>query len=169
MRIKISLVFFLSTQAIFGQVDFGAAQSIGLNWDNDVHFATDRYYTNGLIVDYRDPKLFKIFYKNHQTQKGLILEHKIYTPAKYNQDIPDFDRPFASSFTLAYYTKDLRAAEQIILTHQLQIGLQGRYSGGKTVQNFFHSLLSNSDEIEDWQFQMSTDLILNYGFELEKD
>ncbi len=162
------VILFLWPVILFAQVDFGSVKSAGMVWDNDVFFQTDRYYTNGLQVFYKTPKAFNLFNKGKITQDAFFIDHKIFTPAKFNQDNPDFDRPFASSLSISYASTSLDPSKKLRVTHQLQVGLQGRNSGGRTVQNFVHGLLPSSEEIEDWQYQMSTDIIANYSLELEK-
>lgn len=159
------LILSLRTNA---QVEFGTARFIKLELENDGTFATDRYYTNGMFFSYHAPRIIGLFHKDKVTQERLTLGQKIFTPSKYDQDVIDFDRPFVSSLTIAYNSEVINPERKLRVRHGIELGIQGEGSGGQAVQNFIHSILPASEEIEDWQYQLGTDVIINYQFNLEK-
>jgi len=150
------------------QVVLGEATTLGLSFDNDFYFMTDYYYTNGISLETHLPKTIKLFSKQDRVQQYFGLEQKIYTPTRYNQDTISFDRPFVSSLTFQYKATHLRTNDQLRITHGIEIGLQGENSGGRTVQNKVHDLLPTSKVINDWEYQLSTDILANYQLEIEK-
>lgn len=168
MKALFFLLLIICPLSLLGQAEFGKSRSNGMQFDNDVFFKTDRYYTTGLKIYHESPKLIKLFNKKKVTQERLTLNHKIYTPSKFNQEIIDFDRPFVSSLSLAYSTTTSDIEKKIKVKHRLELGLQGKNSGGRTVQNFIHWLLPASDEIKDWKYQLGTDFIANYSLGIEK-
>lgn len=160
--------FFLVPFALNAQVEFGSGRSNGMEFDNDVFFKTDKYYTTGLKLYHQSPKLINLFNRDKIKQERLSLNHKIFTPTNFNEDIPDFDRPFVSSLTFAYSSTTSESSKKLRTKHRLELGLQGKNSGGRTVQNFIHWLLPASDKIEDWKYQLNTDIVINYSFYVEK-
>lgn len=168
LRRLLYALFFLIPLSISAQIDFGTAHSVNFKIDNDVLFGTDDYYSNGIEVGYQAPKFFSLFNKQKPTQQSFKIRHKIFTPSKFNQDRIDFDRPFVSSLSLAFNSMFVMDEKQLIIAQELEAGIQGRNSGGRTVQNLIHRILPASQEVEDWQYQLETDILINYKTALEK-
>lgn len=169
-RRSLFIIFFINLLFIAqGQVKFGHAQSLIFKFDNDVFVSTDKYYSNGLRLTYNAPKFINIFSRGESVQQRFTLNHKIFTPTLFNKETINFDRPFVSLLAVHFQSIQVNSSNKTRITHHLGFGIQGRNSGGKTIQNFIHGLLPASEQIEDWQYQMSTDLIVNYKISFEKE
>jgi hypothetical protein len=145
-------------------------------WVNDVFFQTDRYYTNGLQIEYHSQHLgnsglAKILFDpliKSEAIYSVVLTHEIYTPRNVLGDPMRTDRPYAGILLLglkgAFYDDD----RQFVLTSTIQAGLLGRYAGGQFVQNGIHVLLPASEPIPGWDFQIHQEMLLSYLIDYQK-
>ncbi len=172
----------LSLWAFFGlsalsplMAQSGHPQHLGISFSNDflvLHAPTDRYYTNGLNLDWLNPALERNPL-NHlliRAEKasvhryGLSLRQDIYTP--FQKDSPELaahDRPFASVLALQSAITAVHADKGWMWSSSLELGVLGKPGGGRTVQNGFHNLLENSEVVNGWTNEIRTGPVLNYG------
>jgi hypothetical protein len=145
-------------------------------WANDVFLQTDRYYTNGLQIEYHSQHLGNsavsklLFDPLVQSAPiySLLLTHEIYTPRNVLGDPVRTDRPYAGVLLLglkgAFYDDD----HQFLLSSTIQAGLLGRNAGGQFVQNGIHVLLPASEPIPGWTYQIKQDMLLSYLVDYQK-
>jgi len=174
--IQISLVMILFYANIWSQDRRENDQWLTFGLVNDIVFQTDKYYTNGLNLEYITQNSFNLFSPIHFLHTtGTVsfnvvsLRQDIFTPqkmsaGKYNQ----LDRPFASYLLAGSRKTSLDFSKKIILTSIIEVGVLGKYSGGELVQNGVHSILPASQHVSGWEGQVQSDLALNYGLEVEK-
>jgi hypothetical protein len=79
-----------------------------------------------------------------------------------------FDRPYASYLLIGHRKLSLNQSRKIKLASEIQIGILGKYSGGKSVQNGIHDILPTSRPSTGWDNQLSTDLAINYTLRFER-
>ncbi len=170
--ILISFLFMTGT-VVMGGDDTNRHRWISIGWDNDVIFQTDKYYTNGLKIEYfsrnRPHSVLKYFHfqaeRDENFFSGYSLSQDIFTPAdKYSLEKQIGDRPFASSLLLSSQSIVANNVTRVIKKSELQIGILGRLSGGEFVQNGIHGLLPTSG----WENQIRTQPVLNYSMQYEK-
>lgn len=132
----------------------------------------DRYFTNGLSITF-SRMLDDGFLRNGEVSGGHYksifhfgLGQMIYTPNSITeQKITEFDRPYAAylflkpSISLFWWRRNS-------LVLGLDIGLIGPKAGGERVQSWWHKLLS-LDEPRGWRYQISDELLLNFGFKYQ--
>jgi hypothetical protein len=143
---------------------------------NDIVFQTDKYYTNGINLEYITDKGIKIFEPLHFLHNAgavhfnaVTLRQDIFTPEKrrtgqYNQ----LDRPFAAYVIAGSSKTSLDYTSKYVITSTFEVGVLGKYAGGEIVQNTVHSLLPTSSHVFGWENQIKSDLALNFGLEIEK-
>ncbi len=145
-------------------------------WANDIFFQTDRYYTNGVQIEYHSQHfgnsgISKLLFDplvESAPIYSLLLTHEIYTPRNVLGDPVRTDRPYAGVLLIglkaAFYDKD----HQFVLSSTIQAGLLGRYAGGQFVQNGIHVLLPASEPIPGWTYQIQQDMLLSYLVDYQK-
>ena len=109
---------------------------IELRHDNDFWISTDRYYTTGTYIEYRN-LLKDDSSDNSKKQITISLQHLFYTPADVlSEDINDLDRPYVGYLGLTagnLYTNKSQA-----LDFTLAVGVTGPISLAEDFQNLFH-------------------------------
>ncbi len=173
---SIILLFYLFNFAQAGEAD-GPVQWLGVGLDNDVVFQTDKYYTNGLHLEFYTRRqgfpLINLFHLknniNENSYYGFSISQDIFTPEEKNSiKMQIGDRPFASSLLISSSKTIVNDQKKMIRKSELQIGVLGKYSGGEFVQNGVHNLLPTSSVVDGWENQIKTTPALNYGLKYEK-
>lgn len=155
--------------------------SLRIFWDNDfINFrgdGTDRYYTNGLRIDY--------FYTKRQKAKfpsslllnisddnnniyGWGLAQFMFTPK--NIAVPDIqynDRPYAGALYSIHSLQSVDKIKKIKVTSEIRLGVIGPLSFAKETQTWAHRVI-NYTKPEGWHNQVPNDIILNYNISIEK-
>ncbi len=174
MSILIPLLLILSLNGMAQNAKFQ------INWDNDLFNLlnqTDRYYTNGLNIDFYHPALNHsilnhiLFSGNDQCFQttGIKFYQGIYTPSDISkQEILNLDRPYASVAMVSQEHIAVNPYKKYRVTTSVGLGILGKYGGGALFQNFVHSLTPNSGRANGWENQIKNDLILNYNAKIEK-
>jgi len=153
------LLFALSFQG-FSQKKF-YRNELGFRSDNDAYLATkqDRYYTNGLFIQFRQVVNQP---KNTLNKKiwGVNLGHEMYN-ARSGQitAIAAVDRPFASYLYGSGSLQWLKPNENSIKA-ELQIGVVGPSALGKEVQTLLHQTFGFY-EVSGWQYQVNDEVGVN--------
>lgn len=140
---------------------------------NDVVFQTDKYYTNGINLEYISENNFSLLHFLHNSESvsfnAVTLRQDIFTPQKMNGgEYTGLDRPFASYLLLGSRKTSLNYDKKFLFTSQFEVGVLGKNAGGDLVQNGVHAALPTSSIVHGWENQVKSDLALNYGIEIEK-
>ncbi len=144
---KILLPLFLG---FFANMQLPAQQKpvtkeISIITDNDNYDLelTDRYYSNGFIIQYnwvaKNSKQ-SVAKKIHRTE----LAHKVYNPYKNNESLAEvtanLDRPYAGWFS-ASIGATIAYKKQHVLLYSLTTGIMGPNAFGKEVQQNWHKFI----------------------------
>ena len=151
-------------------------QRLQVLWANDFFFLTDRYYTNGVEIEYHRQQLgnsvlSRLLFDPLVDSKpiySLVLKHEIYTPRNVLGDPSFNDRPYAGVLLLGFKGAFYDVDHQYVLSSTIQAGLLGRWAGGQFVQNGIHFLLPASEPIPGWDFQIHQDVLLSYLVDYQK-
>ncbi len=170
MRLSLILFVLFSISA--------AAQDrlVSLNYDNDYFSATDRYYTQGVRLEYIAPVLLKLpvnvlLFKPEtttQTYAGIAIERDGFTPTSIRIDtVPVGNRPYAGTMFLSNFRTALNHNTHTKIYSQFDIGLMGPAVGGKQEQTNIHRAIGDILPLG-WEYQVSNDVIVNYTLQYEK-
>lgn len=111
------------------------------NYDFDL---SDRYYTNGLLLQYNWLGKSKPGKKHLKKINRTELAQRIYNPYKNNKSLAivlqNMDRPFAGWLN-AQYGHTLVYPKGDVLIYDANLGVMGPASGGEQVQKGWHSML----------------------------
>lgn len=141
------------------------SKEISFTTDNDLYvsFNRDRYYTNGMFLNYR--YISKI--KNTKLEKKIFeweIGHEMFTPNKsIVQSIDEHDRPFAGYLYGSLGVKNVYKNNKI-LNYTLQIGVIGPNAFGKELQDFIHGIYGFKTATG-WQFQIKNAFALNFDLD----
>lgn len=136
---------------------------IGLKSDNDAYLfiQQDRYYTNGLFLNFRHAKNLE---KSESKWGKLIYDcsigQEMYNP--YTGYVPnphDQDRPFAA-YLFAQGGFSLFSKKETILTTSLQLGVVGPGALGEEAQELLHHTFGFY-EIQGWDYQIANTIAAN--------
>jgi hypothetical protein len=125
-----------SQEKISGKSAFYKHQ-IELRHDNDFWISTDRYYTTGTFIEYRN-LLTDAFSEDSKKQITFGLQHFFYTPTNLtSNNIEDFDRPYAGYLGLT--VGNIYTNKSQVIDFTIAIGVTGPISMAEDFQNLFHS------------------------------
>ncbi|MES2691201.1 MAG: lipid A deacylase LpxR family protein [Bacteroidota bacterium] len=170
MRIFFTLAFIITSTVLPAQ-----DRLIRLTYDNDFFSATDRYYTQGVRLEYIAPVFQKspvnhILFKDRNAQlfAGIAIERDGFTPGSIRIDtIPIGNRPYAATSFLSSFVIAVNQETHTKLTSQFDVGIIGPASGGKEEQTAIHNAINGLPPLG-WQYQVANDVVLNYMFQYEK-
>jgi hypothetical protein len=163
MKKYFALLLFFATFWSFSQEKF--SKEISFVNDNDLYVSVvrDRYYTNGMFLNYRylsENKKESLEKKIFQWQIG----HKMFTPHKAVVTlISEHDRPFAGYLYGNFGITNVYKANKI-LTTSLEIGVIGENAFGKELQDFIHSIYGFKKAVG-WEYQIKNALGVGFGAE----
>jgi lipid A 3-O-deacylase len=152
------------------------AHRLAFTYANDIFFAIDYYFTQGITADWVSPVLARSP-ANYLLPKGpagstrshgIALRYDGFTPL----DIRDAfirrgDRPYAAYFYASLYRVSNQAARRQRLTTALEIGYLGPAAGGKPIQTKLHQL-TNYALPRGWDYQVRSAPVLGYRAAFEK-
>ena len=149
---------------------------LDLTWDNDFWFRRDYYYTNGFSLEFnsKDLLLYRLARPKRVTKQpknhtaGIIINHKIFTPSAFNRPTINFDRPFVSYLSTGYKYQTFNSILNRRMAYTLNLGIQGRFSGGETIQNSLHEIFPGSERLPEWEYQLNSDIVFNYITRIEQ-
>ena len=149
--------------------------TINLDVDNDLYFAKDFYYSSGIFLTYSK-------FAKSKNEKALInhftIAQEIYTPSSqfFRKDEVEprkYDYPYSGWLFFKY--KNQRAlTDTSSLSLSGKLGITGSASLAKGMQNLYHRLFLNLQELE-WNAQMPQEVHLNFlinyfkGFNVEEN
>jgi lipid A 3-O-deacylase len=153
----------------------GAGRLLRFDYANDYFTGTDRYYTQGIGLQYFDPVLRRAplmpllpSLRGSERSYGLRLRNSGFTPSQLTSDAPLIgDRPFAATLTLAHVLQSADPERGLTLTATLDAGVIGQAAGGKWQQVGIHRATGNQIP-RGWDNQIRNDAVLDYGLRLEK-
>ena len=149
--------------------------TINLDVDNDLYFAKDFYYSSGIFLTYSK-------FAKSKNEKALInhftIGQEIYTPSSQffikDEVYPrKYDYPYSGWLFFKY--KNQRAlTDTSSLSLSGKLGITGSASLAKGMQNLYHRLFLNLQELE-WNAQTPQEVHLNFlinyfkGFNVEEN
>jgi len=139
--------------------------------------ATDWGYTSGIRIDvfHSSPTLYGAFQGINVSDRhdrvntsGWGIMQMIYAPKRTSLAIPDrSDYPYSSALTVNHTFHSSFLKKKYIISSECIVGLMGPPSLGKQTHIFFHTLI-NDPKPKGWDYQLPTDLLLNFNWRAEK-
>ncbi|MES3035572.1 MAG: lipid A deacylase LpxR family protein [Gemmatimonadota bacterium] len=156
--------------------DLPATSSWRLVYDNDFFTATDRYFTQGILLEVTSPKLGRLPLmrvllapRGTLSRHSVVLEDDGYTASDLKApQILAGDHPYAGTKQVriqAIATDTLRRQR---VSSSLNLGIIGPAAGGREIQTFIHRRTGNTIP-QGWGNQIHNDLILNYEAGVERE
>ncbi len=152
-------------------------RELQLSYDNDVYFLTDRYYSSGANIAYSrfiqpDSKFYRRFRSKRSDALKVITRfhygHRIYTPNEIKErDVDNFDRPYAGWHYLKFQMLNF-PARNTANRYTVEFGLVGNRSGIGNFQEWWHNSF-NIEQPRGWQFQISSEPVINLGYDRIKN
>jgi hypothetical protein len=143
--------------------------------DNDLMVGTDRYYTQGLLVELIMPVIKKSpvsrllipLRGNTINYYGLQLEQDIFTPTFILDTVYWNQYPYSGVLFLAHSLWSLNPDKHKLLNTKFDLGLIGPSSFVGLEQDAAHALF-DFPRPTGWYYQLSQDIIINYDVHYEK-
>lgn len=140
------------------------------------HLQSDKYFTNGLHVEYADKflnnKASRVVLLNpfaeSQSQFSLRFGQDMYTPLNiYLASVDSTDIPYSAALYFVYEREvnDIQNFQKWV--SKLHIGIQGPAAGAGELQKWYHEI-SNSPIPNGWGNQIENGLILDYEIKYQK-
>ena len=140
---------FLCFLIFFTQSVSHAQKYFSLDVDNDLYFLGDNYYSSGIFLQYGEQLNPKEKVEQESLKSYLLWElgQEIYTPSdKSSTDTSEYDYPYGGWLYLkASFQKEITSNKQWHMG--VQLGVTGDASLAQWMQNTYHRLLLNSDEL----------------------
>lgn len=163
---------------LFSQTD--QASFLHVSAENDFFVvkgdATDRYYTNGVRIDYYFKNKKRRFPSNLLLKVGddkniysLGIAQYMFTPTEI--DVPTIrygDHPYAGALFGIYALDSYLFENRMKVKSELYFGVIGPLSLAKESQIFTHKLFDQTRP-EGWDHQIPNDILINYNLRLEKE
>lgn len=182
--LRLIFLFLLFKNLAFSQVDSVTAAPgklenyIRFTYDNDLFSQMDRYYTQGIMLDFIHPviKYSPVSYALIRLNKtalnyyGLHVEQDVFTPKSITYmggTVYYGEQPFAATFFVSHTLASLNPQKKLSLKTQLDLGIIGPAAKGKEEQTAIHKA-TNNDRPLGWNNQVAQDVIINYGATFEK-
>jgi hypothetical protein len=170
MNSKSILLFSILSVLTFGASAQTYKNEFGFKSDNDSYLAqgSDRYYTNGLFIDYRramDQSKLKtgLEKKIYEISAG----QKMYNPISgYAPDPTKQDRPFAGYLYVGGALSWFHSNESVLKT-SVEIGTTGPNSLAEDGQELLHNTVGFY-ELDGWQYQIKNEMAVNLSAQYTK-
>jgi hypothetical protein len=168
MKVKILPV------ALFVLVSFTAktqnhSSEIGIQTDDDSYLlqGSDRYYTAGTFIYYRQGLTVAANSSLENKVLGFEIGQKLYTPQSADVPSPMYvDRPFAGYLYIGS-TLNLLYKNEGNLNLEAQAGVVGPAALGRQTQQFIHSTFGIYQP-HGWQYQIDNNAVLNLSAQYNK-
>lgn len=153
-------------------------QYLHFKYDNDLFAHTDRYYTQGIMLDFVHPfvkrspvarSLLRLK-RADMNYYGLRLQQDVFTPKSIRYmggQIQYGERPYTAVFFLSHTLSSVISDRALIVVSQTDLGCLGPLAKGKEEQKAIHKALNNV-EPQGWDNQLSNAPVLNYKAGVEK-
>jgi hypothetical protein len=174
LLVSINLVNDVSAQSV------NQKHSFRIYMDNDFFnfrgAGTDRYYTNGIRLDYfytkkqkaKFPSFFLLKISEDNNIYGWGLAQFMFTPQHIDvAEIQYDDRPYAGALYGIHSLQSINTIKKIKITSEIFLGVIGPLSFAKESQTWLHHAI-NYIKPEGWENQVPNDLLLNYNIHIEK-
>ena len=147
-----------------------------INYENDFFSASDRDYTQGILLEkvlpsFRHFFLMKLLWHPAGTtvQYGIGLEQDCYTPNHIDKaDIQYGDRPYAGALFIKTFQIATDAVKRVRVVTQISTGIIGPAAGGEGMQRTIHHWINYTQPLG-WHNQIKLDAVLNYQVNYEKE
>jgi hypothetical protein len=147
------------------------------NYDNDFFTATDRYYTQGVYLEFIFPAFRKLLLsktliplsRHALNYYGVSLSRIGYTPTSirhFGEPVPG-ERPYCAVLYLSHSLVSMDPARRLRLSTRINTGFIGPNLLGEDEQIAIHTALGNILPIG-WEYQVENDYVLNYEAGIEK-
>lgn len=138
--------------------------------------ATDRYYTNGVRLDFfyqkrnrKFPSSLLVKISDDRNVYGWGLAQDMFTPSRIDISTVQFnDRPYAGALFAIHSLNSYDYSKKIKVSSELYLGVIGPLSLAEETQIWVHGLF-NYTRPEGWKNQVPNDVIINYNLQLEKE
>lgn len=179
MRLPLLLIILLYVLPAHGQeapTDHDAKHFASFTYANDFFTATDRYFTQGVGLRYGSTGLARSFLmapmlrlrSDASPWLTILAQQDCYTPASIRTDtIRTFDRPFAAAVYLGLEANSVDPDRGLKVMSTLIAGALGPCASCAEEQMWIHHGLGNIEPLG-WQFQVHSDVLVNYGATVEK-
>lgn len=153
------------------------------NYENDFFVSTDRYYTQGVYLEFFLPVFKKTLLaktllplnprwgrkdKKVLNYYGMSLERQGFTPRSIRYDgIFYGERPYAAVVYITHSLVSIDPEKEWKLTSRINLGCIGPNLRGAEEQKAIHRSLVNIQPLG-WENQIENDYVLNYDLFLEK-
>lgn len=140
-------------------------------YENDFFSATDRYYTQGIMVELVMPfmrkspfsKLLIRLNKQAQNYYGLRFEQDCFTPISIRFDtLNRLERPYTGTFVMGHFLASIDPIKKRRLTTELDLGVIGKCARCEDEQKAIHKALLNIAPLG-WENQLNNDVVINYS------
>jgi len=148
-------------------------KSVAIHYDNDVFARTDRYYSQGILVQVTHPALAHLnvggllapLRQIGQTQTFIAtLHHEVWTPSTIRADsILRGDRPYAGVALLRIKAEYNRPSTKWWFAREVTLGVIGPAALGREMQTRIHRATGDFLPLG-WQYQVQNDVLLNASF-----
>lgn len=170
MNSKSILLFSILSILTFGASAQTYKNEFGFKSDNDSYLAqgSDRYYTNGLFIDYRramDQSKLKTGLEKKIYE--ISVGQKMYNPISgYAPDPAKQDRPFAGYLYVGGALSWFHSNESVLKT-SVEIGTTGPNSLAEDGQELLHNTVGFY-ELDGWQYQIKNEMAVNLSAQYTK-
>nr|WP_294871182.1 lipid A deacylase LpxR family protein [uncultured Pedobacter sp.] len=170
MNSKSILLFSILSILTFGASAQTFKNEFGFKSDNDSYLAqgSDRYYTNGLFINYRRA-MDQSKLKNGLEKKiyEISAGQKMYNPISgYAPDPEKQDRPFAGYLYVGGALSWFHSNESVLKT-SIEIGTTGPNSLAEDGQELLHNTVGFY-ELDGWQYQIRNEMAVNLSAQYTK-
>lgn len=177
----ISIILFAINNNDATAQSVNSKHSLRIQWDNDFinvrGDGTDRYYTNGMRIDYFYTKkrkakfpsslLLNISDENNNIY-GLGIAQFMFTPKNIAvSDIQYNDRPYAGALYAIHSLQSTNKIKKTKVTSEIRFGVIGPIAFAKETQTWAHNVINYTKPLG-WHNQVPNDIILNYNISIEK-
>lgn len=133
--------------------------------DNDKLALEDKYYTSGLLLNYKKSLGQTFIFKKDSTNKiqlNFTIGNKIYTPTNLSSfDVNDFDRPFAGWLYGKLEIGNIKKKSAAFIT--FETGVTGKESLSGSLQVWFHDTFE-IDNFASWIQEISFKWLFNLKY-----
>jgi len=137
---------------------------------------TDRYYTNGLQLDFffskdnfQFPSNLLLKISDDKNVFGWGLAQYMFTPSRIDITTVQYDdRPYAGALFGIHSLSSYDYFRKIKLTSEIYFGVIGPISFAEEAQTTVHKII-HSPHPEGWKNQVPNDAVLNYNIRMEKE
>lgn len=153
-------------------------------YENDFFTATDRYYTQGVYLEFIFPSFKNLLVSRallplrpmSQGEKrkvlnyyGVSTERQGFTPSTIRHfGEPVYgERPYAAVVYLTHSLVSIAPQQKLRLTSRINLGFMGTNLFGEEEQIYIHTKLGNILPLG-WEYQIENDYVINYDLFLEK-